>query len=61
MSAIALIRLLAYFGKPALSELPLLKELLPMSSCAGTRFRRTGVLLYSFCLFNTSFLTATTM
>ena len=61
MSAIALMRLLAYFGSPALSESPLLKELLPMSSCAGTRFRRMGVLLYSFYLFSTSFLTATRM
>src|SRR5258707_8576311 len=61
MSAIALMRLLAYFGRPALSESPLLKELLPISSCAGTRFRSMGVLLYSLCLFSTSFLTATRM
>src|SRR5207253_3565291 len=57
MSAIALMRLLAYLGRPALSESPLLKELLPISSCAGTRFRSMGVLLYSLCLFSTSFLT----
>ena len=37
-----LISLRAYFGSPALIELPELNEDWPISTCAGTRLRSTG-------------------
>jgi hypothetical protein len=42
MPAIALMRLRTYTGRPALSELPVLNELWPSSTCDGTMFRSTG-------------------
>src|SRR5262249_48660317 len=54
MAAIAWMRLRAYFGSPALIELPELNELLPIRSCAGTRLRSTGALAKSRCLLSTS-------
>src|SRR6266481_1557776 len=39
-AATARMRLREYFGSPALIELPVLNELLPASTCAGTRLRR---------------------
>src|SRR5262249_15102493 len=41
--ATVLISLRAYFGKPALIELPKLNEDRPMRTCAGTRLRSTGI------------------
>src|SRR6516162_7546096 len=40
--ATVLISLRAYFGKPALIELPILNEDCPMRTCAGTRLCSTG-------------------
>ena len=40
--AIIEISLRAYFGNPALIELPELNDDWPISTCAGTRLRSTG-------------------
>jgi hypothetical protein len=45
-------------GSPELIELPVLNELLPESTCAGTRLRRTGTRSYSFFFSRISLSTA---
>src|SRR6516225_7314296 len=59
--AIARMRLREYFGRPALIELPVLNELLPASTWAGTRLRSTGTLSNSFFFSNRSLSTASAM
>src|SRR6202030_1388936 len=60
-AATALMRLREYFGRPALIELPVLNELLPANSCAGTRLRRIGTVSNSFFFSNRSLSTASAM
>ena len=48
----------AYFGRPPLIELPVLNELLPASTWAGTMLRRMGTLSNSFFFSNRSLSTA---
>src|SRR4029077_7572998 len=60
-AAIARMRLREYFGRPAEIELPVLNELLPASTWAGTRLRSTGTLSNSFFFSNRSLSTASAM
>src|SRR5215472_9834012 len=60
-AATALMRLREYFGSPALMEFPVLNELLPASTCAGTRLRRMGTLSSSFFFSKRSLSTASAM
>src|SRR5258707_9881585 len=57
-AATALTRLREYFGSPALIEFPVLNELFPASTCAGTRLRRMGTLSSSFFFSKRSLSTA---
>src|SRR5215471_16783453 len=60
-AAMALTRLREYFGSPALIEFPVLNELFPASTCAGTRLRRIGTLSSSFFFSKRSLSTASAM
>ena len=51
-------RLREYLGRPALIEFPVLNELFPASTWAGTRLRSTGTFSNSFFFSNSSLSTA---